>query len=51
MTPELIPSQDELSDQVELYLTDKGGHVGFVQGKFFKPEYWLEKKIVSFLSN
>lgn len=49
MTPEVIPSKEELSKYVELYLTKRGGHVGFVQGSFFKPEYWLEKKIVSFL--
>ena len=49
MTSEVIPTKEELSDQVQLYITKKGGHVGFIEGSFFKPEYWLEKKIVSFL--
>jgi len=49
MTPEVIPKKEELSAQVKLYITDKGGHVGFVEGSFFKPVYWLEKKIVTFL--
>ncbi|MDF1883197.1 hydrolase [Sulfurimonas sp. SAG-AH-194-C21] len=49
MTPEVIPSAEELSEAVTLYITNKGGHVGFVEGSFFKPEYWLEKKIVAFL--
>lgn len=49
MTPEVIPSQDEVSDKVTLHITEKGGHVGFVEGTIFKPEYWLEKKIVEFL--
>jgi len=49
MTPEVIPNKEELSEQITLYITDKGGHVGFVEGSFFKPEYWLEKKIVTFL--
>lgn len=49
MTPEVIPTKEELSENIELYITDQGGHVGFVEGSFFKPEYWLEKKIVDFL--
>ncbi len=49
MTPEVIPNKEDLSEQVTLYITNKGGHVGFVEGNFFKPVYWLEKKIVEFL--
>jgi len=49
MTPEVIPNKEELSEQITLCITDKGGHVGFVEGSFFKPAYWLEKKIVTFL--
>ncbi|MDQ7068374.1 MAG: hypothetical protein Q9M40_10620 [Sulfurimonas sp.] len=45
MTPELIPSQDELSDQVELYLTDKGGHVGFcAREDFLNQSIGLRKR-------
>jgi len=48
MTPEIIPTKEELSKSVELELTHKGGHVGFISGTFFKPEYWLEKRIVEY---
>jgi len=49
MTTEVIPSKDELSKNVELHLLEKGGHVGFIGGTFFKPEYYLEKKILNYL--
>ncbi|MDF1878930.1 hydrolase [Sulfurimonas sp. SAG-AH-194-C20] len=49
MTPEVIPTEAELSDFIDLEITKKGGHVGFVEGTFFKPEYWLEKRIIEFL--
>jgi hypothetical protein len=48
MTPEVIPTKDELSEYVTLELSENGGHVGFIGGSFFKPEYWLEKRIVEY---
>lgn len=51
MTQSIIPTKDELSDSVELELTQNGGHVGFIAGTLFKPEYWLEKHIVSYLKD
>jgi len=49
MSKEVIPTPKELSKDVTLELTKHGGHVGFVSGTFFNPEYWLEKRIVAFL--
>lgn len=52
MTRDILPRQDELSQQVKLELTEAGGHVGFVSGKFpWRPEYWLEKRVPAFLQN
>ena len=51
MTQDVIPIQEELSKNVELELTQKGGHVGFIAGTLFKPEYWLEKRVVSYLKS
>jgi len=48
MTPEVIPTKEELSAFTTLELTQRGGHVGFVSGSLFKPKYWLEEKIVSY---
>ncbi len=50
MTEDIIPIKSELSESIELELMQKGGHVGFISGKLFKPEYWLEKRIVAYLS-
>ena len=51
MTQEAIPSQSELSENVTLELTKKGGHVGFVYGKNpLKPKYWIDKRFREFFS-
>jgi predicted alpha/beta-fold hydrolase len=45
MTPEILPSIDEISDSIEMEIYPYGGHVGFVEGNFFKPIYWLDKRV------
>lgn len=50
MTERVLPSPAELSAQVELEICDGGGHVGFVSGSLFKPGYWLEERINTFLT-
>ncbi|MBD9358193.1 hydrolase [Methylomonas albis] len=49
MTERVLPTSAELSDQVQLEVCTGGGHVGFVGGSFFRPEYWLEGRIGGFL--
>lgn len=50
MTAEVLPQPNELSPSVQLEITQGGGHVGFVAGKnIFKPVYWLEQRILTFL--
>ena len=50
MNTEIIPTQKEVSKNVSLELSKYGGHVGFVEGSFFKPKYWLEERVVHFLN-
>ncbi len=51
MTPEVVPSEEELSKEVTLELSAKGGHVGFIMGNLpGKPVYWLEQRIPDYLS-
>jgi hypothetical protein len=48
MTNQSIPAPSELAPQVSLDLHDNGGHVGFVSGLPFKPQYLLEPRIMDF---
>ncbi len=49
MTPEVIPTDEEISRTVELEILEHGGHVGFISGTFFKPHYWLDTRIANYL--
>lgn len=50
MTEDVIPKVMELSEYVKLEVTEAGGHVGFVGGKYpWKPVYWLEERVPKFL--
>ncbi|MFZ2315753.1 MAG: hydrolase [Gammaproteobacteria bacterium] len=50
MTEDVIPLPEELSSSVILEVTEGGGHVGFISGKYpWRPEYWLEQRIPDFL--
>jgi len=48
MTQEVLPVKEEISEKVEMEISKNGGHVGFIGGTLFKPEFWLEKRIVEF---
>lgn len=51
MTADVVPTRDELSEAVTLEVSESGGHVGFVAGRYpWRPEYWLEKRIPDYLS-
>ncbi|MFI2809916.1 MULTISPECIES: hydrolase [Microbulbifer] len=47
--PTAVPEPDECSPSVELEISRRGGHVGFVSGSLWRPEYWLEIRIPDFL--
>ncbi len=52
MSPRAIPDEHELSNSVTLELSDHGGHVGFISGGTPKrPQFWLENRIVEYLTN
>jgi predicted alpha/beta-fold hydrolase len=51
MTEDIIPLKEEISDAITLEVSDYGGHVGFITGKYpWHPEYWLEQRVPAFLS-
>lgn len=49
--PSAIPSESEISPSVDLEVSDRGGHVGFVGGSLWRPHYWLEWRIPNFLNS
>ncbi len=50
MTSDVIPAARETSAHVVVEISERGGHVGFVENKFpMKPGYWLERRIPEFL--
>ena len=51
MTPDVIPTQKDISSFITLNILENGGHVGFVDGDLKKTHYWLEKAIVKFLQD
>jgi predicted alpha/beta-fold hydrolase len=51
MTPETVPTSEELSSKVVLEANPSGGHVGFVSGSVPSThQYWLEQRIPEFLT-
>jgi predicted alpha/beta-fold hydrolase len=44
--PKSIPDREMLSPSVQMQLTEKGGHVGFVSSN---PDNWLEQRILNFM--
>jgi predicted alpha/beta-fold hydrolase len=48
MNKDILPLKDELSKNCTLEIYDKGGHLGFIEGSIFKPEYILEKRIIEY---
>ena len=48
MPSDVLPTHNEISSTIRLEISEYGGHVGFVSGNLFHPEYWMEKRIVKF---
>jgi len=46
----MIPKADELGENTILELCQHGGHVGFVTGSFWKPNFWLENRLLQLIS-
>lgn len=47
----MLPQKEMLSPSIQFELSENGGHVGFIAGKsFFKPEYWMEDRILNYLT-
>ena len=51
MTADGVPTARELSHTIRFELSARGGHVGFVGGRWpWRAHYWLERRISEYLS-
>ncbi len=51
MSPEVVPTQKELSKTTKLELSEKGGHLGFIDGdEKMIPNFWLPPRIIHYLN-
>jgi predicted alpha/beta-fold hydrolase len=50
MTKQMIPTAHELSSYITFELSEYGGHIGFVSGRYpWNTHYWLESRIPAYL--
>ncbi len=51
MTPDVVPTAQELPVNVTLELFERGGHVGFIAGHNpLRPVYWLDGRIADYFT-
>ena len=43
-----MPDAQDVSSAIEIETTDRGGHVGFVYGKPWAPQFYIEERVLSF---
>lgn len=49
MNNNVIPVAEQLSPMVRYELSDKGGHVGFMQGSPWRPKVWMHSRITDYI--
>ncbi|MFC1588903.1 hydrolase [Pseudomonadota bacterium] len=49
MQRDSLPDDSELSDSIELELSQHGGHIGFVSGSLARPVFWLQQRVPEYL--
>lgn len=46
----IVPQQEELAKAVTVELSNRGGHVGFMQGSMWRPQVWLQRRVNQFVA-
>ena len=46
----IVPKEEELARNVTVELSERGGHVGFMQGSILNPKVWLHERVKRFVS-
>jgi len=47
----VVPKEEELARNVTVELSERGGHVGFMQGSILNPTVWLHERVKRFISD
>jgi len=48
--PETVPVAARLSENIQMEITESGGHLGFIQGGLpWRPKYWFDQRMLKFL--
>lgn len=50
MPTDVLPDKNSLPPNVQLEVYESGGHLGFISNHVFKPQYWLENRIIHFFN-
>lgn len=51
MSPDIIPTEEELSSSVTLEISKHGGHVGFIEACNGRLGFWLERRIPEYFAS
>lgn len=51
MTPDVIPTEKQISKSTFLEITQYGGHLGFLSGSYRQPQFWLAERVPEFLAD
>jgi predicted alpha/beta-fold hydrolase len=46
-----VPKEEELARNVTVELSERGGHVGFMQGSILNPKVWLHERVKRFVTD
>ena len=49
LDPKILPDQDELSEHVCLEVSERGGHIGFIESLSWRQRCFLSRRLCSFL--
>jgi predicted alpha/beta-fold hydrolase len=49
LAPPVLPADAAENPALDVLMTERGGHVGFVEGSLFAPRFWAEARVFSWL--
>ncbi|NQZ33092.1 MAG: hydrolase [Oceanospirillaceae bacterium] len=50
MSGKILPDPSQLPANISIETPENGGHLGFISGNLFQPQYWLEQRISHYFS-